>query len=347
MATEHNGKSLAAKTWELDRPEEGIPGHLYYCGLCDEALVLTAQEILHRRVILVFDNTCPGCGFELENNLKRDPFKVLDITALYTNTKCSVPDSVVTPADPFTPSLVRCSRLMRNLRPSLTTGVEYFDRVLVLRKGQLVSLHGEPSNSFSLLLCVRATLPEPDGLDSDCIFIDSGNMLDSYAIDHYAEILDLDQRKMHERIHLSRAFTHHQMDSLITRLRNGIDLYDATLTVVSDMTLLYCDPDVKDRKESLNLFTKGVRLLRDVAEQTETIILTTILQSRNRRMENMLIRAAHASARIQGSKVSLEGGFNGAESEPEAWASGLRPVDDGNPGSPNTRLSRRISARRE
>lgn len=345
MATEHNGQSLATKIWELDRPEEGLPGHLYYCGLCDEALVLTAQEVQPRKVILVFDNTCPGCGFELENNLKRDPFKVPDVAVLYINVNCSDPDRVFVPADPFTPNLVRGSRIMRNLRPSLTTGVEYFDRVLILRKGQLVSLHGEPSNSFSLLLCVRATLPEPDGLDSDCIFIDGGNMLDSYAINHYAENLGLDQRKIHERIHLSRAFTHHQVDSVITQLRNEIDRYDAKLTVVSDMTILYCDPDVKDGKESLNLFTKGVRLLRDVAEQTETIILTTILQSRNRRMENMLLRAAHASARIEGSKVSLEGRFNSAESEPATWANGLRPVDDGNPDSRNTRLSRTISTR--
>jgi len=240
---------------------------------------------------------------------------------------------------------VRGNRLTRNLRQSLRTGVEYFDRVLVIRKGQLVSLHGEPSLSFSHLLCVRAILPEPEGLNSDCIFIDGGNMFDSYAIDHYATILGLDHRKVHERIHLSRAFTHHQVDSLVTRLRNGIDRYNTKFTVVSDITQLYCDPDVKNAKESINLFAKGVRLLRAIAEQTETIILTTTLQSRNREMENILLRAAHAPARIEGSQVTLEGRCDYAEPEPATWASGLLAVDDGSLSSRNQRSNRKIAAR--
>ncbi len=217
----------------------------------------------------------------------------------------------------------------------------------MLRRGQLVSLQGESSQGFSLLLCVRATLPKPKGLDSDSIFIDGGNVFDSYTIDHNATSLCLDPRTVHERIHLSRAFTHHQVDSLITRLRSGIDSYHAKLVIVSDMTQLYCDPDVKDAKESINLFAKGVRLLRDLAEQTETLILTTILQPRNKRMESMIFRIAHSSARIDGSQLTLEGRFYAAESESEACESNLLLADDGSLCSRNQRERRRFSDRRK
>src|SRR5205823_1169679 len=94
------------------------------------------------------------------------------------------------------------------------------DQILVLRFGQLVTLHGEASNGLSHLLCIRAVYPLPPGLDSDVVFVDGGNVFDVYTVSRHAFSLGLDQEKTKLRIHLSRAFTHHQLSGFIPEGRS-------------------------------------------------------------------------------------------------------------------------------
>jgi hypothetical protein len=173
------------------------------------------------------------------------------------------------------------------------------DGALALRFGQLVSLQGEASNALSHLLCVRAINPLPPGLDSDVVFVDGGNVFDAYTVSKHAFSLGLDQERTKMRIHLSRAFTHHQLSSLITdELAQAIDQCDARLAIVSDITALYCDPDVKEKKEAFDLFSRNIRSLASLAEQRNMIIVITNLQSRNKAMDNALAQTAHISATI-------------------------------------------------
>src|SRR5207245_11228452 len=122
------------------------------------------------------------------------------------------------------------------------------------------------------------------------------NVFDAYPVSRHAFSLGLDQEKTKLRIHLSRAFTHHQLSSLITdELAQAIDQCDARLAIVSDITALYCDPDVKEKREAFDLFCNDIRSLAILAEQRNMIIVVTNLKSRSKAMEDVQARMAHVS----------------------------------------------------
>ncbi len=299
MQTRRTPEPLQPKTWQLDPAANSNEGYLYYCVLCDEALVLSKRQINPRKIRLVFDQKCPGCGFELDKVLSCQPSTLPLGTRLFTNLKCKDAEILAELEDPFEAKTNRGSALPRDTEPHITTGIESFDKTLILKQGQFAALQGDPSHALSLLLCVRATLPAPQGLDSDVVFIDGGNLFDTYIVSQHAINLGLNCERVHERIHLSRAFTHHQVHSLIVdKLPSALDQYNAKLAVVSDITALFCDPDVRDKREALDLFKKSLRFLGNIAENRNMLVLATNLKARNKTMDNALIRSAHVSAKL-------------------------------------------------
>ena len=298
METRPTIDPLQPKTWQLDQVESSNEGYLYHCILCDEALVLSKQQINPKKIKLVFDGTCPSCGFELD--------RVLDCRAsllpagrrLLTSLKCRDPELLREPEDKIEYQPLRGSTLTRDLQPGITTGIDSLDKALILKRGQFVFLEGEPSHALSLLLCVRATLPEC--LDSDVVFIDAGNLFDTYAISQHIANLGPESIKVQQRIHISRAFTHHQVHSLIVeKLTAALDQYGARLAVVSDITTLFCDPDVREKKEALDMFRRSVHFLGKTAEQRNMIIVATNQKTRNKTMTDALMHTAHVSARLK------------------------------------------------
>jgi len=299
MGTNPASEILQQKTWQLGQTHQNGQGYLYSCGLCDEALVLSRQFIKPRKVQLVF-TTCPGCGFELEKTLRVQQSALPAGKRLLTNQSCRDADQLVEPEEFFDSKLSRGSELNHEVRSDLTTGIDALDEALVLRFGQLVSLQGEASNALSHLLCVRAVHPLPPGLDSDVVFVDGGNVFDAYTVSHHASSLGLDQEKTKERIHLSRAFTHHQLSGFITqKLARAVDQTNSSLAIVSDITALYCDPDVREKKEPIDLFSRDTRFLARLAQQRNMIIIITNLQSRSKPMDQALNRTSHVSASLQ------------------------------------------------
>ena len=299
MGTRHTAEPLQSKIWQLDQDRSSAQGFLYSCSLCDEILVLSKLFINPRKVQLVFLDTCPGCGFELEKTLKVQPSALPQGKRLLTNMFCKNAEELFEPGEPLEAKVSRGSTLLRDGRSDLTTGIGLLDEVLVLRFGQLVILQGEPSNALSHLLLVRAINPLPLGLDSDVVFVDGGNVYDAYTVSRHAFSLGLDRERTKLRIHLSRAFTHHQLSSLITeKLAPAIDRCDARLAIISDITALYCDQDVKEKKEAFDLFSRDIRSLAILAEQRNMIIVITNLQSRSKAMDNALERTAHVSATL-------------------------------------------------
>ncbi len=290
---------LQPKTWQLDTTKTGVEGYLYYCVLCDEALILTRQQINPQKIQIVFNNTCPGCGFELDKVLGCKSSLLPAGRRLLTNLKCRDAEVLLEEEDRPEYQTRRGSGLLRELQQGLSTGIEAIDQILVLKKGQLVFLQGEQSHAFSLLLSARATLPTPQGLGSNVVFIDAGNLYDTYAISQHAISLGLDNTVLQEHIHLSRAFTHHQVYSLIMdKLPTAQVKYNANFAVVSDITALFCDPDVRDKKESLDLFRKSVRLLATTVENSNMLIIVTSQKKRNKTMEDVLNQTAHVSVTL-------------------------------------------------
>jgi hypothetical protein len=297
MGTRHTAEPLQPKIWQLDQDPSNAQGFLYNCSLCDENLVLSKLFINPRKIQLAFLNICPGCGFELDKTMKVQTSTLPPGRRFLTNESCKEPEHLIEPGDLFEANLSRGSTLLRGIRSDLPSGIEMLDETLVLRFGQLVTLQGEESNALSHLFCVRAIHPLPPGLDSDVVFVDGGNVFDAYTVSRHAFSLELDQERTKLRIHLSRAFTHHQLSGFITeKLARAIDESDARLAVVSDVTSLYCDPDVKEKREAFDLFSKDIRSLATLAEQRNMIILVTNLQSRNKQMDDVLARTAQVSA---------------------------------------------------
>src|SRR5437899_5909090 len=298
---------LKPKTWQLDQDQSSAQGYLYSCSLCDENLVLSKLFINPRKVQLVFLDNCPGCGFELERTLKVQRSVLPPGKRLLTNLICKNVEELFEPGELFEAKLSRGSILLRDVQSDLAAGVGLLDETLALRFGELVTLQGEASNALSHLFCVLAINPLPPGLDSDVVFVDGGNVFDAYTVSKHAFSLGLDQERTKLRIHLSRAFTHHQLSSLITdELAQAIDQCNARLAIISDITALFCDPDVKEKREAFDLFSRNIRSLVILAEQRNMFIVVTNLQSRSKAMDNALAQTAHVSATLDDKGVHTQ-----------------------------------------
>jgi hypothetical protein len=139
------------------------------------------------------------------------------------------------------------------------------------------------------------------------VFADGGNNFDPYTISDRSVEHGLDAEKVLERIHVSRAFTHHQLACLITdKLPSAIRKFSAKFVVVSDITQLFCDPDVRDddKEDALRIFAKTARTLRMLARKYQCLIVATNLELRSSLMERTLTHAAHVSVEIE-QKASL------------------------------------------
>ncbi len=275
-------------------------GYAYYCGLCDEVLFLSRKQILPRKVCLVFEN-CPGCGFELDGNLQCESSVLLAGNDAFTKPVRGMAGSPVQAIRKFNPIISRTiTPHFQATRIALTTGMENLDNAGLFRPGQFTVLHGSASHDLSLFLCVRALLPEPLGPDSDVVFLDGGNIFDPYTIARYAIQHEIERSSVLRRVHISRAFTFHQLHSLATEtLQSVIEKFEAGLVVVSDITLLFCDPDIRNKQDARDTFARTVRSLRETAERKDALVLATVLRPRNQLLDNILLRTAGASRELE------------------------------------------------
>src|SRR5207245_9547016 len=139
-----------------------------------EALVLAKPPSNPTTIKLAFDGTCRSCGFELDRVLGCRTSLLPAGRRLLTSLKCRDPELLREPDDQIEYQTRRGSNRPRDLQPGITTGIESLDNALILKTGQFVFLEADPSHALSLLLCVRATLSQ--GLDSDVVFVDEGNL---------------------------------------------------------------------------------------------------------------------------------------------------------------------------
>jgi len=177
---------------------------VYYCTLCQEILTLSTRKIDPRKIILVLDGKCPECGFSLETMLGCELSRLTANINLLTHPKISDANCLLTENNQTVEFNVnRADMLSSKSNSSLTSGVEKLDQLLSFRLGQLITLYGNASQSLSSLLCVRATLPQPLGFDSDVVFIDGGNIFDVYTTSEHAIRHGIEAGRILARIHLS------------------------------------------------------------------------------------------------------------------------------------------------
>ena len=159
-------------------------------------------------------------------------------------------------------------------------GDELLDRFLLgLRPGYVFLLYGSSQClAVSLHLSVRVQLDlQKGGLESRVVFIDAGNSFDPYLAAQYGEKYALDRDRVLDRIFVSRAFTCHELTSLITEtLGRALREYGARLAVISDVIELYRDPDVRNIR-CLDLFKTALNSMVSIARAEKTIVLATSL----------------------------------------------------------------------
>gem|GEM_PF-1220004 len=170
--------------------------------------------------------------------------------------------------------------LLMGERMSLSFGVEALDRLIGrLPAGCLTALHGSTlCHTLSELLCVRAQLPEDEGgLESPAVFLDGGNIFNPYAVAEFARQLHLNPQEALRGVWVSRAFTCHQLVSLVTeKLPLLLDSHSAKLIVVSDAANLFYDPYM-GKEELHSLFNQTVRFLFQLAREKRAVVVATLL----------------------------------------------------------------------
>ena len=145
--------------------------------------------------------------------------------------------------------------------------------------GDFAALYGLPTIlPLSLFLSVKAQLPtQLGGLDTNVAFIDGGNTFKLCRVSRLAQLHQLDPRQVLEGIFISRAFTAHQMTSLVfEKLEETVNRFDSKLVIISDIAGLYLDKDVPTA-EAKEVFTQLATYLSKFTEEKQLITIATYL----------------------------------------------------------------------
>jgi hypothetical protein len=156
--------------------------------------------------------------------------------------------------------------------------------------GDFAALYGLPTIlPLSHFLSVKAQLPRQlGGLETNVTFIDGGNTFKLYRVSRLAQLHQLDPRQVLERIFISRAFTAHQMTSLVFgKLEETVNRLNSKLVIISDIAGLYLDKDVPaaEAKEVYNQLTTH---LSKLAKEKQIIIIATLLPHQHSRRNTFL-----------------------------------------------------------
>lgn len=105
------------------------------------------------------------------------------------------------------------------------------------------------------------------------VAVDGGNRFDPYEIGKAARVLGGDGKEALERIRVSRAFTCHQMEALLSRrLPGALSRFDARLALIIGLPESFSDADVP-YAEACRVFGNCLSALRRVALSGTRVVL--------------------------------------------------------------------------
>ena len=134
------------------------------------------------------------------------------------------------------------------------------------------------------------------------LYVDGANTFDPYILSRLAKDAGQPPKAILQRLHLSRAFTCHQLETLIAeRLPLAIARYRPGLVVVSGWSHLFHDENVPAR-EALRILQHTGRRLRSLAEVGQPILATHPEEPatpRLRPLGEILARAATTVVRLR------------------------------------------------
>lgn len=107
----------------------------------------------------------------------------------------------------------------------------------------LVLAYGAPAESVTYLALYMAFMGV--AREEPVLFLDGGNSFDPYLLSKIARRANLVPEELLSRIHISRAFTCHQMHALVVeRLAGGLREFGANIAIVSGLLDTFYDQDV-------------------------------------------------------------------------------------------------------
>jgi hypothetical protein len=159
-------------------------------------------------------------------------------------------------------------------------------------RGGLVLLYGDQAVLTYALHAIAPLLAKGEQV----VFIDSANAFNPFLIAEVATRLNRQPAELLDRLHISRTFTVHQLEALITeRIRAALTTYTSRTLIASGFLHHFYDEDVALR-EAWRIFRKAVAHLRALAD-TGTLVLVICptpavrLPDRDRLLEALIAEA--------------------------------------------------------
>jgi hypothetical protein len=136
-------------------------------------------------------------------------------------------------------------------------------------QGGLVLLYGDHAVLAYSLRVVASLL----AAGQHVVFIDSANAFNPFLIAEVATRLNRPPEELLNRIHVSRTFTVHQLEALITeRLSDALKTYASRVLVASGFLDNLYDEDVEPR-EAWRVFRKATAHLRAIADSGSLVLV--------------------------------------------------------------------------
>lgn len=138
------------------------------------------------------------------------------------------------------------------------------------------------------------------------VFLDGANSFDPFLISKIARKAGLSPGELLGRIHISRAFTCHQMEALVVdRLVNAFRAFNTNVAIVSGLLDTFYDQDVPFDEAYALLKTTTAELVRTAAQGARILIACPDthlpLESRQRRFVSHLKKISNKVLRSEGS----------------------------------------------
>jgi len=123
---------------------------------------------------------------------------------------------------------------------------------------------------LTTLLCVRAIM-EGEAV----VFVDGGNSVDPHGMVAMGKRVGLTREEILPKVHVARAFTCHQMTTLILDMMDRkMDETGAGLLVLACLPEMYLDEDV-EAGEAHQLFQRSMRAIRRTVVERDVVGLVT------------------------------------------------------------------------
>jgi hypothetical protein len=167
----------------------------------------------------------------------------------------------------------------------------------------IILAYGTPAGSVTYLALYMAFA----GIarEKPVVFLDGANTFDPFLISKFARRVGLVPEELLSRIHISRAFTCHQMHALIVeRLAAALERFGASVAIVSGLLDTFYDQDVP-LTEAYDLLKKTTTELARLGGNGTRILLACPdtrlpLESRRRRFMNLLTHHSDTVLRSTG-----------------------------------------------